>query len=259
MRLHAILAALLCVLAAPALAAEPTPSPTPESTYEIGGSNDSLSNGKGSWQSAYMSYVWHADARRAIYGTLSSNTRFGNTDPQYTVGIYVPASANTILNVETSLSPTHVVLPSSTVLVSLEHRFALGWGYVLGADHRAYPGLDVVGESLLVDRYWGNFRAAYKISSVQLSNVPGSAFTHTALLAHTYGADGLSQVVLSLYIGRDAENVGPGVLVSAVSGASIGGTHWSARKWALVWSLETTRQGSLYSRSGVQIGIRRRF
>lgn len=259
MKLLGAAVALFFSLVGPALAADPQPSPTPVTTLEAGASSDHLSNGSGEWNSTYFSYVRHSAPRSAVYGSLSSNVRFGQTDPQYTAGIYTPTSSNTILNLEASFSPTHAILPQNEISASLEHRLALGWGYSLGLDRRAYSSLDVRGESLLIDRYWHNFRAAYKLTGVQLSNVAGSSFTHTLLFTHAYSADGLSQITFSVNAGRDAESVGTGVLVSSVAGASLSGTQWFQPSWAVIWSIATTRQGTLYSRSGVQIGIRRRL
>jgi YaiO family outer membrane protein len=259
MKIFAVAVLLFFALRVRAGAADPEPSPTPSISIETGGSSDHLSNGKGDWNSSYITVVRQAAPRRAIYAELSNRLRFRQTDPLYTAGVYVPPSSNTILNIEANLSPTHIVLPSVELIASLEHRLAYGWGYAVGLNDRAYTSLNVRGESLLIDRYWRTMRVAYKFSGVQLSNVTGSAVTHTLLFTRYYGIGQLSQMTLSVNAGRDAENTGSAVLVSDVTGANLNGAHWLGQNWALTWLLATTRQGTLYSRSGFQLGIRRRL
>ncbi len=259
MKVAALAALAFFALSGRAGAADPEPSPTPSITIETGGSSEHLTSGNGDWNSSYITVVQQAAPRRAIYAELSNHARFRQIDPLYTAGAYVQPSANTILNIEANLSPTHIVLPGVELSASLEHRLADGWGYALGLDDRAYTSLNVHGESLLVDRYWHANRVAYKFSGVQLSNVSGSAVSHALLFTRYYGVGQLSQLTLSVTAGREAENTGSAVLVSAVRGASLGGAHWLGQHWALSWSLATTRQGTLYSRSGFQLGIRRRL
>lgn len=247
------------VCAGGAAAATPQPAPTPLATLEAGGSSEQLSNGRGTWNNSYVTYVNRSAPRAAAYGMFSRETRFGKSDPQYLGGVYLPVSANTIFNLELTFSPTHQVLAHHDISISLDHRLARGFGYTLGTARRSYPGLAVQGESVLVDRYWGSQRAAYTLSSVQLSNTGRWSFTHSVSYAYYYGAQALSQITVALSAGRDAENVGPGVLLSSVTSARVGGTHWLGPGWALTWDAATTTQGNAYSRSGIQLGLRRRF
>ncbi|MDQ6929241.1 MAG: YaiO family outer membrane beta-barrel protein [Candidatus Eremiobacteraeota bacterium] len=259
MKFLVLSALLIAVCAGNALADAPEPAPTPLVTLEAGTSSESLSKGRGMWNDSYLVYVHRTAPRSAAYAMFSQSHRFGSSDPEYLAGVYLPASANTILNLEVSVSPTHQVLASSEIGMSLDHRLDRGFGYTIGTAHRTYPGLEVQGESMLVDRYWGSERASYKLSAVQLSNVIGYSFTHSVSYSHYYGMQGLSHITAALSAGRDAENVGTGVLISSVSSASLGGTHWFDQQWALTWLATTTRQGSLYSRSGIQLGLRRRL
>lgn len=247
-------------MSARALAAAPQPSPTPLTTLEAGASSQGLSNRRGSWQSAYLSYERRLLPRKVLYATLIGDRRFGSGDQTYVAGFYLPPSVNTILNVELAYSPTHVNLPRERIGVSLDHRLDDGWGYSIGVQNRTYSAFSVQMGSFLVDRYWKSFRWAYTLTESRLSNVAGMSLSQAALLTHYYGADGASSLTIGLNAGREAENVGNGlVVVSAVTGARLGGIHWLDKRWGFIWSLSTVRQGSLYTRSGVQLGVRARL
>ena len=253
-----IVALPLCARAGAAIAT-PSPSPSPFTTIEIGVSSEQLSKGKGTWTGTSAGITHQFAPRTDVYGTARIDSRFGNTDDTYTGGLYLPSSPNTILNVEASFSPTHNVLPQRDLEVSLDHRLASGWGYTLGTRNRGYTAVEVQGGWLLVDRYWRNFRAAYSLNGSHLSNVPGVAFGHTLLFTDYYGIEGTNSVTLSFNAGREVENTGTAVLASSVTGATLGGVHWLSPAFGFSWSASTLRQGTLYSRSGVQIGLRSRF
>ena len=134
-----------------------------------------------------------------------------------------------------------------------------GWGYAGGYERRSYTDVGATIYSLMLDRYVGNYRFAYRVSAANLSNVAGLALTHDLRGTRYYGARGDSSVGLDLTAGRDVENLGTSVLVSPVRGASISGVHWFAREWALDWNLETQSLNGLYSRSGGSLGLRYRL
>jgi len=249
----------LVALTTSAQASEPKPTPAPLITLELGTTQEHLTNGYGNWQSLYFFASDKFSPRRVAYGSVTTDRRFGSTDETYVAGFYIPPSPNTTLNVEFGYSPTHIVLPQSSLALSLDHRLASGWGYTLGAQHRGYTGTDVQIGSLLVDRYWGKYRAAYTITGAQLSSVAGTALSHGALLTRYYGTDQESSVTLSLDAGREVENVGSTVITSSVAGAALYGVHWFGLHWGVPWAVSIHRQGSLYTRSGVQIGVRARL
>lgn len=253
-------AVLLSLSVPPALAADPQPAPTESAWIEAGAGADYLSNGLGDWSTAYISFETSSGPRTSWHASTDSDSRFGKTDSQYLVGTYFPPSTNTILNVELALSPTHQILPSSEIGLSLDHRLAAGWGYALGLQDRSYNGANVSIDSVSVDRYWRTFRAAYTTFATRVSNVPGVSFSEALLLTHYYGASDASSLTAALNAGREAENDGGPVLVSAVIGVSLTGAHWfGANSSAIIWSVSVTRQGSLYTRSGGQVGFRRRL
>lgn len=252
---------IFAALSSRALGAAPSPSPTPtpNTIFELDASSEHLSNGSPNWENDSLSVSKQLAPRRVLYGSLTKDYRFGKADQTYLVGVYVPASANTLLNLEASFSPTHAVLPQSELAASLDHRLAGGWGYALGLRHRSYPGLGVSLSSLIVDRYWKTFRIAYTLTGAQISNTPGTSLSHALSFTHYYGNDSENAATLSINVGRDVENTGTHIAASAVSGISLHETNWFNRSFGYSWTLSTLRQGTFYTRSGAHIGVLSRF
>lgn len=248
------------VLPAHAQSNTPSPAPTfpPSTQIEIGGSAEHLGNGYSDWYSTYLFLLQKVSQRQSFYGWISSQARYGLTDPQYIFGFYTPLSSETILNVEASYSPTHRTLAQNEIAASLDHRLARGYGYQLGARRRTYQDLSADIAQLGVDHYYGNQRLAYTLSLSQLSNVPGLAATHSATFTHYYGGNADSSVSFNAAAGRDVENVGTRVAIYPTFQAGASGLHWYAQHAGFTWSAYLIRQGDLYTRRGIQIGLRYR-
>jgi YaiO family outer membrane protein len=250
-------AAIALTIAAVTASPVPSPTPTPMTWIEAGGSLSNLTNNRGNWQCEYVA-TGTTRGRREFDAELLRTQRFGAGDNQVLLGSYWPTSPATIAHVEVDWSPTHRILPQLAFVASLEHRLDRGWGYILGLGARSYPGLGVQTQSIVVDRYWKSFRAAYTIVGAQLSNVPGVAVDHAVSFTHYYDPDQRSAITLSAAFGRDVENVGSGVLVSRTLELTAGGTHRFGSD-SLLWSISSVAQGTLYHRTQVDIGLRRTF
>lgn len=244
-----------------AASAEPQPQPaaTPFVWVDATASTSHLSNGSPEWHDTQIT-LGTRKGRTASYASVLTSNHFGRSDSGYLAGAYITPSVNTELSLELTFSPTHQVMPYTQTSISFDHRLANGWGYAVGYGNRVFPGLSVATASLGTDRYWRSLRAAYTVSLTTLSNVSGTSLSQNALLTHFYGADQRSSVTFTVNAGREAENVGGPVLVSTVTGATLRGTHWlGTSPTALTWSASLTRQGGLYARSEVQLGLRRRL
>jgi YaiO family outer membrane protein len=263
-RVAGLVAAFVIACVARAFASTPAPSPVPDPTptpslgIEAGGSWGNLTNGYGEWHSAYAAGEWKA-GRRSDYATFTEATRNGVTDLVYFAGVAFPASSQTILTLEGSLSSTHRFSPENTFYASLDHRLAQGWGYQLGAKHLTYPALHGDIESIGADRYFGHYRAAYQGSFVTLSDVAGLAVNHRLTLTRYYGRDDEHSTSLVVSSGRDVEDVNGAVAVYPIFEVDLAGRHWVSRRFAVVYDLFTLRQGALYHQSGLQLGLRERF
>jgi len=251
------LASIALAIAAATASPVPSPAPTPIAWVEAGGSSASLTQGRGTWHSAYLDLGTQA-GRREFDAELLRTRRFGIADTQLVAGAYWPSSPATIAHVEFDWSPTHGILPRLALAASLEHRLDLGWGYILGLGTRSYTGLAVRTQSFVVDRYWKSYRVAYTAYGAEISGVPGIALDHALTFAHYYDPDQRSSIGITAALGRDVENVGSGLLVSPTFELTLAGTHRFAAD-ALRWSIATDRQGTSYHRMQVDVGLRHTF
>lgn len=248
--------ALLAALAATAAAAAEPRGFRVEA--EAGGSLERLSNGRADWRSADLSVMARNERNQSYYGRARRTERFDLRDSELQAGTYQPIGAAWGLQLEASASSTHRVLPRDSVLVQLDRRFEHGWGIQAGYRRSRYTagGTDLVVGTL--ERYFSAYRAAY---SVYLGRPDGAGFSpsHRLQLGYYYDAE-RSFVAVSVSSGREVENVPPdGLLESRVKAISLFGRHEFAPGWAIRYELYRQRQGDLYTRRGLALGIRRAF
>jgi YaiO family outer membrane protein len=266
-RLLPLLALVAASLVPQGVVAEPLPLPLPVPSampaqftdVEAGAASYGVTNDRGAWNNAYLYLDHQFEPRGVIYASAMRDSRFGFTDPQYIAGAYAPLGATTILNVEASFSPTHNIDPKASVLASLEQRLANGWGTGVSERYRNYTDATAQTTGIFVDRYWGNYRAAYYVNGTNLTDVPGLSVSQTGVFTRYFGNATLSSLTLSVSAGRDVENVGTGVLASSVFETDLSGTGWLNSRSALTWDATYQRFGNIYSRAGLSLGYRRRY
>jgi YaiO family outer membrane protein len=261
MRLLGFVAGLLPALCGAAYADSPAPEPAPAAPasiqFESGGDWSNLTNNYGEWHSVYATGEWKK-GQRDIYGAATLATRNGITDPIYSAGASFPASSRSFVEFDANFSPTHIYAPIGTVAGVLDSRLAKGWGFQLGEAHRTYPALASDVGSLGVDRYFGHYRANYVFSVVGLSNVDGLSVNQRLGLTRYYGRDDENRTGLVVYGGRDVENVNGTPAVYPIFGLDLSGRHWFDAHYGLSYEIYSYRQGNLYHRSGMQVGLRYR-
>jgi YaiO family outer membrane protein len=243
---------------APVAAALPRVSRYPDNEVEIGFTRESLTKGLPSWSSLYVEGLHRYGERHTLYGALRRTSRFDLEDTEATVGLYYPLDAAWTLNVEGSASPDHNVLPRYTAYGQLHRNLGSGWGAAAGYRHTEYTASGVGIASVLLERYWAGWRAAYSLYSGRPEGA-SSAPSHRFQLEAHYGDR--DRVGLSYTTGRESENVGPprGLITSDVRELMLYGQHWLTRDWAVTYELLTHEQGDLYRRRGGRLGLRRAF
>ncbi len=225
---------------------------------EAGGTHESLTNNRGDWSSIYIDAAHDFRRNHTLYGGLRETRRFGLNDTEAHAGLYYPLAENWISLIEARGSESHNVLPQYSIYGQLERRLAGGWGVGAGLRHSEYTQTYANIVTVLVDRYWGNFRGAYTLYNGRPENA-SSASAHRFQLNYYYAER--STVGLSYTTGREVENVGPplGVISSDIRDWTLSGRHWFAPDWAFTYDLLTHEQGSLYRRQGLRLGIRHSF
>jgi YaiO family outer membrane protein len=239
--------------------AMPEAAPSPAKTeVEIGTMPQWLTNGRGIWREYYVDMLHRYGERNVVYGALRETQRFGQNDTQGVLGTYYALTRQLTAFLEASGSPTHNVLPNYTVAGQLGYNWSNGWGVYAGMRHTDYTSTLVNTSTLLIERYFGNFRAAYAWNQSWLPGA-GSSAMHAVTLNYYYGDN--SQASIALANGREVENVGPptGVVSSGVTSASVNGRHWFTRDYALSYEVFYQNQPAFYAQAGVRLGLRFRF
>lgn len=225
---------------------------------EAGFSRERLSGGRADWTSGYLEGVHAFAPRQALYGGVRRTERFDLRDDELWAGYSHPLSARLTATVEGSHSSDPDVLPASSIYAQLAWASGSGWVLSAGARHVEYTRSDANVLVAGVERYWGSFRAAYTLYNGRPEGA-GSATAHRATFDYYYGEH--SRVGVGVTGGREVENVGPpaGVVTTDVRNAGVFGRHWLTPAWALTYDLVAHRQGELYRRGGVRLGLRHRF
>ncbi len=242
-----------------AWATDTTPSigPNPPVQVEVGYVHEVLSNGSPDWREEYLDFKKIYAPRTILYGTLRLAERFGLSDSEFTLGGYYPLDSHWTAIVEGSLSPSHNVLPSWSAMGQLYRDLGGGWGMQFGLRHREYTASTVDMDTLMIERYWEDYRAAYTATVSQISGA-GSVWSHT--LQINYYASDRSTVGLILSAGQEAESAGPGVvLVSTVRSADFIAALWLNHDLAVTIGIGVHDQAPFYTRTRMQLGLRWQF
>jgi YaiO family outer membrane protein len=221
---------------------------------ELGISRENLDSGYSDWRGLYLEGKKDLAARQTIYARLDKTERFDQRDTQLLAGYYHPLGERTTGVVEASISGTHRILPEWSTLVQLEQQLGQGFGLQGGYRHTEYR-TDTVDQGILgVERYWGDYRAAY---TLYLSHLSGSSTVGSHLLRLDYYYAERSSVGLLLARGKEAENLGSGsVVIDNTHAAGIIGRHALTRRWALSYELQSHDQDDRYRRNLLRVGIR---
>ena len=228
---------------------------------ELSVSSERLSGGRADWRGVEVAALWRDPAAWNASAALRGIERFGLTDSQVEAGVSVPLSARWRAEAELAESDTHRVLPrwrwrSRVWLLDLEKwNLAAGLGRTLYSTGAATSGSSVL--EVQAERYVGAFRGAWLGSITRLDRGDTSRAQQWRL--NWYPVENAS-LGLVLAFGRELEYVpGLGVLSSSVRAGAITAAWQVTPLWGLNASVSDHRQGDLYRRAGVRLGLRRQF
>lgn len=216
-----------------------------------------LGAGREHWRNTEFYMQARNAARQLYYANLRATARFGQRDTELAIGTYQPLDSAWAVQLEAAASPTHRILAEHALLAQVERRFGGGWGAAAGYRRTEYArdGTDLA--IITVDRYFSDFRAAY---SLYLGRPDGAGFGASHRLQWSYYYGDRSFVGIAAASGKEAENVFPsGVLTSQVRSLTLAGRHEFAPGWAATYEWLVHRQGDLYTRRGIGLGLRHAF
>ncbi len=254
--------AVLCAASTFAFAESATKnSPAPLSTgagfeAEAGNRHEWLDKGYKDWSDSWVRLQQKSEGGGLLYGAARQTERFSIVDNEYSVGVYMPVTDTVSFTADAGYSPTHQVLARWAAFAGVEAAVS-GWGLAAGYKRTEYDVSRVDMGVFRVEKYAGDFRAAYTFYPVHVDNA-GSVSSHAFRLDWFYGDK--SFVGAGYAAGREAESGGAsGILISDVEEYSIVCKQWLTRDWSLAFDTGTHRQSPYYTRNWVSIGIRRTF
>lgn len=230
----------------------------PATEVEAGLTRERLTNDLPDWSSVYLEGTYTRAPGDAFYGVLRQTERFDRKDTQIGGGLYAPLASRWIAQAEALYSGEHRVLPQYSLFGGLAYRLDRGWNVAAGARRNEYTASHAHVLSLGVERYFGAWRAAYTFY-LGMPEGAGSASAHRGQLDYYYAER--SSVGASFVTGREVENAGPagGVLTSDVREVALAARHWLTPAWAVGGEAWSHKQGQLYRRDGLRLGVRYRF
>lgn len=224
---------------------------------EAGFSYEALDKGFADWRSYYLEASKKLAARKTIYGTLRETKRFSIKDRELLTGIYYPLNRRWTALLETKASPSHHVLPVFSLLGQLQLTLGSGWNVHSGVRLTEYPNTGTTLGILTLERYRGNYRAAYTLYPGHVQGA-GSATSHRFHANYYYGDRGT--IGLSCAFGTEVEKSGSNsVIFTDVRALSLSGRHWFSPDRAVTYEIGVHGQGDSYTRKGVRIGFRHLF
>jgi YaiO family outer membrane protein len=230
----------------------------PRSELQFSTAYESLSNGYENWRTATLDFSHRFRSGHLFYGSLLATERFRQRDRQATIGFYQPVKKNWTLQFEASVSPNYRTLPKWSAFIGVERKLRKGWNISGGYRRTHYRSAKVNLVNSGVEKYFGNYRAAYTLYVSNLQST-GTSASHRFQFNRYYG-EFVSSVGVTAAIGRELESLGSsGVLQTGVRSIGISGRHWFNRRWGMNYDAAFTKQGNFYNRRGASIGISFRF
>lgn len=190
------------------------------------------------------------------YGAINHERRFGRSDTGIEAGLVAPLARGWSVQAEAGAAPAADFLPRGYADLRVQRALANGWLAAASVRRSAYRDTDVDRLALALERYLGPWRAGY---TVNLTDANGQRLVgHDVAIDRYYGQR--SSIGLRLTAGEDVGIVdagaqAPGVISSDVDAAYLQGRHGLGPRWALQWSAGALRQGDLYRRRAVQLGL----
>jgi YaiO family outer membrane protein len=230
---------------------------SPAWTLQAGGSIEHLSGGLAGWNSGFAEVSYSGATNQRYFARGSRDERFGQSDVQLSAGADWQLPDDWFAGAAIASSAGAAFLPRSQYDLHAGRQVAKGWVIGLGYRRRSYASDTVTTLNGTLERYFGDFRAAWTLGVSALNS--GSDSVGQVLGLNWYLNDATS-FGASINFGEEAEAIAPGlVLKTRVRGATLTGRYQLNDRVSLDWWLGIHEQGDLYRRQyagmAVSVGI----
>ncbi|HEX9180856.1 MAG TPA: YaiO family outer membrane beta-barrel protein [Burkholderiales bacterium] len=224
---------------------------------EAGYYPENLDNGQADWSEAWAGITHHDAAGRTWLGRAAHVRRFDQDDTALLAAAYVPVAERTVLFLEGGASPTHNILAKWTAMAQLQQGLPEGFGLLAGARSTSYNASHLDAFYLGVEKYFGDFRAAYTWSPTN-SDVAPNGYSHLTQFSWYYTE--LSRVTLAYSRFKETDRPDLGITATTYGeGWALYGRHMLSRGVGVGYAITWNRQGALYDRDGVSLSLIYRF
>jgi YaiO family outer membrane protein len=224
--------------------------------WETGINRETLDNGAADWQNIYAHLDRRSPGDLLLSLTLTEHRRFSRADEQIAIGAGFKPTASWTVTAGLTLSPDAAFLPESVIDAGASRQLGDGWVAGLGLRHRSYAQNEVRTLGVSVERYFGNFRAAWHVDDTHLAS--SSSITHRGVL--DYYAPSGSRYGLTLATGDEVEIAAPGQLLEMqITAVSLSGRHPLKDRLSILWRVGTHRQDSFYRRNHAGLSLAGEF
>jgi len=223
----------------------------------LGSSYERLSDSKGEWRAATLDLDHPVTADVRVFAGLHAEERFGVRDGQLALGFVRRFDSGWAAAVGADVAPDATVLPKAAYQVEVGRPVTSNTSLSLRARHARHETVTVNVVAATADVSAGDHRFAYSLTATRPTDLDTS-FGHSLRVSRDYGSG--SHVSLALAHGEEAETIAPGrVLVTRVDALALMGVHWKSAAWGGAWEIGWHRQGDLYYRMRVRLGLEHRF
>lgn len=234
-------------------------------SVEVHTAHDGLTDGFAAWQEHGVRVARRSSARGGVGVSAQWVSRFGYHDSRLLADGSVALGSRITAGWAGEASATHRVVARTAGSGWMHVALGAGWGGQLTVTQRHFPSVTVSSASASLERYWGPWLGSWSFTAARTSDGAGTGGgggggggAHAARLTRYLGAR--ASVTASASGGREAESLGGGaVRVMDVRGVSVWGEAPLARRIALLFGAGATRQGELYVRRSLSLGMRTRF
>jgi YaiO family outer membrane protein len=222
--------------------------------FSTGSGADHLSNGAPDWSRQFLRLDWETGESAALFAELSRSERFDERDSSAYVGGTWDALPHWQLGAALAGTEEPRFLPERELSFDATRAWTHGWGTALGVRQRDYVTGDVRSYSFTGEKYFSDYRVAYRVDHSRQSGAD-SALTHALTL--TWYPNDKRSLGVTLGSGEEIEIIGLDQLLrTSVDNITLTGNEKLSGRLALSWWLGTHEQGDFYRRDYAGLSIR---
>lgn len=215
---------------------------------------DRLSKGAPDWTRESLRLDWQMPGGASFYGAVADSRRFERSDSTLELGGSWQALERWHVGAGLAATTATDFEPARTLSAFAQRPWRDGWGTELALKRREYPTADVMTYSFTGDKYFADYRIAYRLDYSRLLGA-GSSTGH-ALIFGWYPTERRT-VGVTIGAGEEIETVGLDQLLrTRVSSVTLNGRETLSPRLALSWWLGTHDQGDFYRRRYGGLAVR---